>query len=47
MRNEAAFHLSTNELQKREDNEIITRQKEAYNMKLAFAGVIKAMAKSL
>ena len=43
MRNEAAFELSTKELQKCEDNEIITRQKDAYVMKLAFAAQIKAM----
>lgn len=47
MTNEAAFDLSTNELQKGEDNEIITRQKDAYSMKLAFAAEVKAMVEPI
>ena len=47
MRNEAAFDKLTNEPQKGEDNEIITRQKDAYSMKLAFAAEIKAMVKPI
>ena len=47
MRNEAAFDLSIDELQKGENKEIITRQKDAYSMKLAFTAEIKAMVKPI